>query len=69
MNHLENRCRFANECPIFCGELKVSQTPLTIHRNVFCNRGMKGWKNCERFNELDNKYPESNGKQWQVKKQ
>jgi hypothetical protein len=58
MNQLGNRCRFANDCPIFRGELKVNQTPLSIHRNVFCNRGIKGWKNCERFVELDEKYPE-----------
>jgi hypothetical protein len=54
MNNLGNRCQFANDCPIFMGELKISKTPLTIFRNVFCNRGLKGWKNCERFNELTN---------------
>lgn len=54
MNNLGNRCQFAKECPIFLGELKVSETPLLIFRNVFCNRGLKGWKNCKRFNELSN---------------
>jgi hypothetical protein len=58
MNNLGNRCQFANECPIFLGKLKVSDTPLTIYRNVFCNRGLKGWKNCKRFNELSNKNSE-----------
>jgi len=63
MNQLGNRCRFAEECPIFKGELKVSETPLPIFRNVFCNRGMKGWKNCDRFIELDKKYPPRNNTQ------
>lgn len=55
MNNLGNRCRYAKECPIFNGEEKISETPLTIFRNVFCNRGIKGWKNCERFNQLEKK--------------
>ncbi len=50
--YLGNRCRFARECEIFQGKVKVSETPLPIFRNVFCNRGMKGWKNCEHFNKL-----------------
>ncbi len=69
MSNLGNRCRFADSCPIFKGELKVSETPLPIHRNVFCNRGMKGWKNCERFVDLDEKNPESNTARWQIRKQ
>jgi hypothetical protein len=52
--NLGNRCQFASECPIYKGEEKVSKTPLPIFRNVFCNRGMKGWKNCRRYNELMN---------------
>lgn len=54
MNNTGNRCRFAVECSIFKGEEKISKTPLMIYRNVFCNRGIKGWKNCVRFKELDN---------------
>ncbi len=53
MNNYRNRCRFAIECPIYNGEVKVNDTPLTIYRNVFCNRGIKGWNNCERFRDLD----------------
>lgn len=52
MMNLGNRCKFANECAIFQGKVVVSKTPLTIHRNVFCNRGIKGWKNCKKYNEL-----------------
>ncbi len=53
MSNLGNRCQFAGECSVFNGEEKISETPLPIFRNVFCNRGMRGWKNCVRFNELD----------------
>lgn len=50
--NLGNRCRFANDCEIFQGKTIIGQTSLPVFRNVFCNRGMKGWKNCERFSEL-----------------
>ena len=49
---LRDRCKFAGECEIFQGKIKINETPLTVFRNVFCNRGMKGWKNCEKYNEL-----------------
>ena len=53
MNNLGYRCRFASECPIFKGDEKVREMPLPLYRNVFCNRGIKGWKNCERFNNIE----------------
>ncbi len=49
---LGNRCKFAKECEVFQGKKIISETPLPIFRNVFCNRGIKGWKNCEKYNEL-----------------
>jgi hypothetical protein len=55
--NLGNRCQFASNCEIFQGKTIVSKTPLPVFRNVFCNRGMKGWKNCERFNELTGAIP------------
>jgi hypothetical protein len=54
-NNLGYRCRFADECPIFLGREAYRDKPLHIVRNVFCNRGMKGWQNCERFNKLTGK--------------
>lgn len=50
--NLGSRCKFANECDVFKGKEIVSKTPLAIYRNVFCNRGIKGWKNCEKYNRL-----------------
>ncbi len=43
------RCRFAAECSVYSGETKVEKMPLHLLRNVFCNRGQKGWKNCSRY--------------------
>lgn len=48
-----DKCCYAEECKLFKGEEKISETPLLIFRNVFCYRGMKGWKNCKKFNELE----------------
>ena len=49
--NLGNRCQFAGECPIFQGEEKT-KIDLSLFRNVFCNRGYKGWKNCEKYHEF-----------------
>lgn len=48
--NLGTRCRFARDCDIFKGKVVVSDIPLPLYRNVFCNRGMKGWKNCDEYN-------------------
>ncbi|AHW62048.1 hypothetical protein SAMN05444285_12456 [Draconibacterium orientale] len=50
--NLGYRCHFAKTCPLYKGEEKAKDMPLPLFRNVFCNRGMKGWKNCSRFNKL-----------------
>ena len=47
------RCKYAEECPVYSGETEVDQMPLHLLRNVFCNRGNKGWKNCSRFLMLE----------------
>lgn len=51
--YLGKRCRFADECPVYKGEIKKLGTPLFLIKNVFCNRGIKGWKNCKRFQLLE----------------
>ncbi len=45
-------CQYAKKCPVFKGEAAISGTPLTIYKNVFCNRGPKGWNNCEQYLEF-----------------
>ncbi len=53
MTNLGLKCKYAGECPVFKGTLKVKEHPLFLLRNVFCNRGRKGWQNCTRFNMLE----------------
>jgi hypothetical protein len=48
-----NLCQYTKTCPIFQGKEETNGTPLTIYKNVFCNRGSRGWNNCEHF--LDQK--------------
>ncbi len=49
--NLGSRCRYARDCEIFQGKKHDSQSSLLIHRNVFCNRGIKGWRNCDEYNQ------------------
>ena len=53
MMNLGLRCGYADECPVYKGDTEVKEMPLHLLRNVFCNRGQKGWKNCTRFNLLE----------------
>ena len=42
-------CQFAKECPVYDGTLVIERISPFLLKNVFCNRGFKGWKNCERY--------------------
>ncbi len=44
-----NLCQLAKKCPVFQGELIIERISPFLLKNVFCNRGYNGWKNCERF--------------------
>ncbi len=57
--NLGSRCKFANECTLFKGEEKT-KVELSIFRNVFCNRGQKGWKNCDRYKQFEARQAEEN---------
>jgi len=46
-----NLCQYIKICPVYQGQEEISVTPLVIYKNVFCNRGLKGWNNCERFKD------------------
>lgn len=50
LRYLGKRCPYAGECPVYHEELTIEKISPFLIKNVFCNRGMKGWKNCERFN-------------------
>lgn len=47
--YLGKLCPFAKDCPVYLGELLVEKVSTMLVRNVFCNRGLMGWKNCKRY--------------------
>ena len=47
--HLGKLCKYATECSVYKGKNERIEKPIFIIKNVFCNRGLKGWKNCKRF--------------------
>lgn len=47
--NLGKLCRYSGECSVYNDENDKIQKPLFIIKNVFCNRGHKGWSNCKRF--------------------
>lgn len=49
IQYLGKRCPIAKTCPVFQGSLTMPDVPVMLIKNVFCNRGIKGWKNCRRF--------------------
>jgi hypothetical protein len=51
--HLGKLCKYAGECPAYQNKVKNMGKPIFLVRNVFCNRGMKGWSNCKRFVALE----------------
>lgn len=47
--HLGKLCKYAGKCPVYKKEVTIKDKPIYIIRNVFCNRGQKGWQNCARY--------------------
>lgn len=48
-----NLCKYNKICTVYQGAENVHETALAIHKNVFCNRGFKGWNNCEQYIEYN----------------
>lgn len=48
-NKTGNRCIYANNCPIYSGDNFPGGMPPYLYKNVFCNRGIRGWKNCDTY--------------------
>lgn len=51
--HLGKLCKYAGDCPIYNDENERIDKPVFLVRNVFCNRGHKGWVNCKRHEMLE----------------
>ena len=47
--YLGRLCPFAKSCPVYQEKLIIEHMSSYLIKNVFCNRGHKGWKNCMRF--------------------
>lgn len=42
-------CKYAGKCSVYQNNNNELNKPVFLIRNVFCNRGSKGWYNCLRF--------------------
>lgn len=47
--YLGKLCPYSKTCPVYQEHLVIERISPFLIKNVFCNRGYKGWKNCERF--------------------
>lgn len=52
---LGRRCRYADDCALYKGSGLPEHMTLILWRNVFCNRGIKGWSNCDKFKFFEEK--------------
>ena len=50
---IERVCKYASECPVYQDQITNLGKPVFLVRNVFCNRGSKGWSNCVRLRTLE----------------
>ncbi len=56
----KNICKHKNDCPIYNGKTISDAKKVTIYKNVFCNRGFRGWKNCKQYLVYENQGYASN---------
>ncbi len=47
--NLGKRCRYADSCQLYQGNGIPENMTRSLWRNVFCNRGVKGWSNCKQY--------------------
>ncbi|HZH71209.1 MAG TPA: hypothetical protein VFD91_01850 [Mariniphaga sp.] len=55
--NLGKLCKYASECSVYQNATSEVDKPVFLIRNVFCNRGAKGWYNCERFHLYEKGLP------------
>lgn len=51
--YLGKLCKYANDCSVYQNKNKNIKKPVFLVRNVFCNRGLKGWSNCKKYLALE----------------
>jgi hypothetical protein len=42
-------CEFTSTCPLYQEKEEKKGPDLVIYKNVFCHRGLDGWRNCQRY--------------------
>jgi hypothetical protein len=47
------KCKYYQTCTIYQGLESTGHMSLMIYKNVFCNRGEKGWLGCEKHMYLN----------------
>lgn len=47
--NLGKLCKHSADCHVYQNKNKELNKPLFLIRNVYCNRGYKGWSNCKRY--------------------
>ncbi len=47
--NLGKLCKHSKRCSVYQDNNSEINKPVFLIRNVFCNRGAKGWNNCFRF--------------------
>lgn len=53
-NNLGVRCKFASKCPVYRGNNNNIKIPHFLYKNIYCNRGIKGWSYCYTYNDFIN---------------
>jgi hypothetical protein len=51
---VKDLCPHRNICEVYQGQTISDDYKLTIHKNVFCHRGYKGWRNCNQYLIFEN---------------
>lgn len=51
--NLGKLCKYAPECSVYQNDSSQLDKPVYLIRNVFCNRGARGWNNCKRYESYE----------------
>lgn len=49
-----NICTHSNQCSLYHEKTDIKGKHLIIYKNVFCQRGIRGWKNCKIYFIFEN---------------
>ncbi|SHF26527.1 hypothetical protein SAMN05444274_104228 [Mariniphaga anaerophila] len=55
--YLGKLCKHSGKCSVYQNKNSKVSNNIFIVKNVFCNRGPKGWNNCKRFRMYEDYLP------------